>query len=101
MSHTDKTAPFWVQVKRDSKVIRHDHRRGFCDFDQYDEREPNNTWCGYEIDWSKIYWGRPRFAHEVETMLQRQQRRKWKNAIATQDPDDINIGRYDSAWLID
>ena len=102
MSKTNKTAPFWVQVKRDAKVIHHDHRRGYCDFDQYDERHPNNTWCHYEIDWSKPFWGRWTSAHREENRLERMDRRKWKRALqADVDPDDTSITRIDSAYYID
>lgn len=105
MSKTDKTAPYWVTVQRKGHVY-HDHTRGQeCDFDQFDKRKPWKTHCGMELGinyqrQNKVF-GRAERAHHIENMLERQNRRAWKNALATQDPDNISIGRLDSAWMID
>ena len=106
MSKTDKTTPFRVVLVRDG-IVKHNHNGGrVCDFDQFDPAHPWNTHCGYRIpnmSWhrSMKYFGRPRFAAGVENVLERQNRRAWKNALATKDFDNISIGRLDSAYFID
>ena len=87
-------------------VIEHNHIGGrVCDFDQYDPHHPWHTHCGYTLNMSyrrqRKLFGKYRHAHVVENVIERQYRRAWKNALATQDPDNISIGRLDSAWLID
>lgn len=89
-------------------VETHDHRfGGVCDFDKFDPAHPWRTRCGYRIPdetWrqSMKHIGKPRRAHQIENMLERQHRRQWKTAIDKQDPDNFNVSkRLDSAYFID
>lgn len=43
MSRTDKDAPYWVRVARESRVIDHDHRDGVCIVGD-DRRESWSAW---------------------------------------------------------
>lgn len=104
MSKTDATTPYRVILFRDG-VETHDHLNRECDFDKFDPVHPWKTLCGYRIPnqtWrqSLKHFGKPRHAHGIENMLERRDRRAWKRALASEDFDNINIGRLDSAWLI-
>ena len=104
MSKTDKTAPFWVQAKRNCKVVYHDHRRGYCDLDQFDERHPGRTWCGPKLDWTNYSKFTKAFSNpikkDVENRIERSFRRRSKNAIENKDPDNVSLKRRDSKWDI-
>ncbi len=95
MSKTDKTAPYWVKLKREAKKIRHDHRRGYCDLDQYDERHPRRTWCAPDLAWTNYYRFTKAFSNpikkSVENNIERKLRRRVKNVLENKDFDSTPI----------